>query len=212
MSRETARDDNGGVPVPIGDTPSPVRRLRRARSVAAAVAGLGLQVRSLPNGQRSITLPAELMEFFVADMEHRLAEWKEQARKARVEEQRREAMLRVESGEARREWDATADAWATEYLHLRDAGQGHREALRTIRGPQPDRKAHPQVGVIELGVKEGLARRRAQRHAEVLRLAEAGKSRQDIADKLRLHYVTVTNILLRAGVPLPGCRKAEKRR
>ncbi len=210
MNRETARDDNGGVLGPIRNTPSPLRRLRRARTVTAALPGLDLQIRSLPNGQRSITLPAELMEFFVADMEHRLAEWKEQTRKARVEEQQREAVLRVQTGEARREWDATADQWTAQYLKLREEGKGYRESLRLIRGPKTDRRESPQICEIELGIREGLARRREQRHADVISLARDGMPRQAIADKLRLHHTTVSQILRGAGLTMPDQRRTAK--
>ncbi len=206
MSRGTARDENGGVLVPIGDTPSPVspvRRLRRVRSTMAALPGLGLEIQSTPDGRKAVLLPPALLDFFVEDLARRAVEWKERARKARVEEQRREAVLRVETGEARREWDATADAWTTQYLRLREEGKGYRESLRLIRGPKQDRREYPQICQIELGLKEGLARRRAQRHAEICRLAAAGVPRQAIADRFKLSYVAVYNIVKDAGIPGP---------
>ncbi len=213
MSRGTARDENGGVLVPIGDTPSPVspvRRLRRVRSTMAALPGLGLEIQSTPDGRKAVLLPPALLDFFVEDLERRAAEWKEQARKARVAEQCREAELRVASGEARREWDATADAWTAQYLTLREEGKGYRESLRLIRGPKQDRREYPQICQIELGLKEGLARRRAQRHADICRLAAEGMPRQAIADKFRLSYVAVHKILKAAGIPAASgdCRKA----
>ncbi len=143
MSRATALRLVGWVPAPIGDTPSPMLRRRRAQALAASLPPLGVEMQSLPDGRSAVVLPAHLMESFVADMQHRLEEWQEQAQKTRIAEQCREAALRVATGEARREWGATADAWTVEYLRLRDAGQGHREALRTIRGPPTHRRAMP---------------------------------------------------------------------
>jgi hypothetical protein len=196
------------VPLVVSDTPSPVLRRRQARALAATFPPLGVEMQSLPGGRSAVILPAHLMEFFVADMQHRLEEWQEQARKVRVAEQQREAELYAATGEGRREWQVLADTWAAEYLRLRDAGHGHREAFRLIRGPKKDRKEHPQLGTIELGVRDGLARRRAQRYAEIIRLAQAGTARQAIADTFRLPYATVQNILRRARiVPTSGdCR------
>jgi hypothetical protein len=161
-------------------------------------------------------MPAHLAELFLADLEQRAGEWKEAMRKARVEEIKRAAELKAASGEARRQWEATADGWTRTYLALRDDGKGHREALHWIRGPK-ERTEHPQLGTIELGVKEGLARRktkaRAERDAAVCRLAKAGKTRPEISDALRLDYQRVTTILAKAGiVPAKGDRAAGVRK
>jgi hypothetical protein len=193
------------------ETPTPANlRLRQAHAASDLLPSLGLNVAPTTAGRLAVEMPAHLAELFLADLEQRAGEWKEAMRKARVEELKRAAELQAATGEARRQWEATADGWTRTYLALRDAGKGHREALRWIRGPKP-RLEQPQIGTIELGVQEGLARIRAKvrddRAAAVCRLAKAGKTRQEIADALRLDYQRVTLILQKAGIaPVKGDR------
>jgi len=112
-------------------------------------------------------------------------------------------------GVARRRWKATEDAWTEEYLRLRDEGQGHREALRIIRGPVPHGE-QPQITVVEMAVQAGLARRtrraRDARDADIRRLAAEGRTRQAISDTLRIPYRIVLRGLKKASVPVRDAR------
>ncbi len=187
---------------------SPDVRLRRVHARSDLLPALGVRIAPTGDGQVNITLPANMAEMFLVDLEHRAKEWEAAMRKARIEEIRHQVALDLASGEALRACAAEQDGWAEEYERLRAQGKGHREALNLIRGPK-EREALT-VTSIELGVQEAQGRRkrrqRAARNAEIVRLASEGHSRQEIADLLGIAYITVRLALKKAGVAVSDAR------
>ncbi len=220
MKRKSVQEFQQGSPgngstgqlVAIPQTVSPDVRLRRVHSMSDLLPGLGVRVTPAEDGRLSVSLPAEMAELFLVDLEHRAKEWEFALRKARIEEIRRQVELEAATGEALRECREREDGWLLEYEKLRKQGKGHREALNIIRGPK-DREALC-VTSIELGIVAARGRRRRQqreaRKAEVLRLVDEGRSTQGIADALGIDYQTVRSVLRSAGAPVRDARHDQR--
>lgn len=198
-------------------------RQRQVRTLGSVLPALGVSIIPSEDGHVSVRLPAEVAELFLLDLEQRARAWQEAMRKARLQEQTRQAELRAHSEETRRQVEAQEDAWAAEYERLRVEGKGHREALHLVRGPA-GREA-PLMTAVEMGLRTALSRRkrraREARNAAICRLAGEGLTRCEISDRLRLPYYIVHAVLKHAGVlvrvgcpiqskvPRAWCKRAE---
>lgn len=176
------------------------------------LSGTGMEIQSLPDGRTAIILPTELADLFAQDFLNRAEEWQTQLRKAHNEERRRQAEFTVQDAERRRLQEATEDRWREQYQRFRDAGQGHREALHSLRGPERDRREYPQLCDVGLVITNSFARLRArereQRNAAICHLAKDRLTAPEISDRTRIPYGTVYTTLKRAGVqPKPGGRR-----
>jgi hypothetical protein len=201
--------------------PSPTVRWRRVHTLACILPALGVRVTSLADGRVNVSLPAEVAELFILDLEQRAAEWEAAMRSARVAEARRQAEVLAERGTARCLLESQEEDWARQYARLRARGLGHRPALHQIHEGLEDK---PGITSVELGVSQGRARlyqrgemdrpgkgtreAAAARRAEIVRLAqEEGKSRREIADTLGVSYCLVLQCLQAAGIAVPDRRK-----
>lgn len=190
----------------------PVRQ-RQVRTLGTVLPALGVSITPSEDGHVSVHLPAEVAELFLLDLEQRAKEWQEAMRKARLQEQTRQAELRAHSEETCRHVEAQEDRWTVEYERLRAGGKGRREALWIVRGPEEEGAV--SVTMLEMGIAASRARRKAQaratRDAAIARLAEEGLTRREIADKLGLEYSTVNVIVRRQGIPVRvKCRSPHK--
>lgn len=188
-------------------------RQRQVRTLGSVLPALGVSITPSEDGHVSVRLPAEVAELFLLDLEQRARAWQEAMRKARLQEQTRQAELRAHSEETRRQMEGQEDAWATEYERLRVEGKGHREALRLVRGPAGGEA--PLMTAVEMGIRAALSRRKARergsRNAEICRLAGEGLTRWEISDRLRLTYALVHAVLKQAGVPVRVVRSIQSK-
>jgi hypothetical protein len=180
---------------------------------------LGIKVRPRGDGLVDITLPPIVAEAFILNLTFWARETQEALGKARIQEAERQAELLVESGETQRRLEAQEEDWAREYAKLRADGLGHREALHRIH---EGLDAKLGIEVVELGVSHGRARLRRrgemgpphrltqakahERQTEIIRLAQEGLDRRELADKFRVSYTSVFKILKKAGVDARDAR------
>jgi len=201
----------------VGTRPgaSPAQRLRQVRRVGGLLPELGVRIAPTGNGHVAITLPAELAEIFLEDLQQRAQEWAHAMRKARLEEAERQARLVAESRARSGEMEQQEDAWLERYEQARGQGRGHRQAVHQVAGYDPKTPRGLQQNLPVFLVAEGIARARARakaqarvrRTAEIITLTRQGLSRWAIGDRLGISYAIVCLTLNRAGIEVPDRRR-----
>ncbi len=196
--------------IPARPVPSPTTRLRQVRSLGQFLPDLGVQIAPAGDGRVAVTLPAEVAELFLEDLEQRAQEWAQAMRKARVQEAEHTAHLEME---ARARTGAIAreeDSWLLAYDEARRQGKGHWAAIHQVAGydpTMPRRLQFPEsLGphMVRDGITRAMARRRsaqrAHRRQEMVALLERGLTIQAIADQVGLSYHAVRWNLKQGGV------------
>jgi len=201
--------------VPALPSQDPTRRRRFANSLAGALPDLGVSVAPAGDGQYVVTLPAAMAELFLVDLEGRAQEWAHALRKARVAEQEQQATLAVENAQGWTRLERDEDAWLERYTEARRQGKGHLAAVHAIAGYDPTVPRRGQdclsVQLVHGGIQHARVRakrgRQEERRGEIVKLAEAGLSRWEIADRLGVSYQLVLLRLKESGVVVRDRRK-----
>ncbi len=196
--------------IPALPVPTPTTRLRQVRALGQLLPDLGVQIAPAGEGRMAITLPAEMGELWLEDLQHRAKEWAAAIRRSRVKEAERQAELTAETRASSGAMEQEEDAWLIAYDEARGQGKGHWTAVHQVAGYDPTlprRLQFPEsLGphTVHEGIKHALARRRrvqrAERRQEMIALLEHGLTIQAIADQTGLSYCGVRWNLKQAGI------------
>ncbi len=202
--------------VPALAVPTPTTRLRQVRALGQLLPELGVHIAPAGEGRMAITLPAEMAELYLEDLQQRAVEWHQAMRTARVQEAEHTAHLAMEARACAGAIEQEEDTWLAGYDEARRQGKGHWAAVHQVAGYDPTRRGRQDCLGVH-GVCDGITRaqarrRRAQRAArrqEMIALLDHGLTIQQIADQTGRSYCGVRWNLKQAGVKARDRRRKE---